>query len=375
METSKDRLITLVVHTRSRAMRLRDILTFHNIPVVLEELEIEDSESISPVKVRIPLEKLSLGLKILESGDLSVGPLSMIKMTGKSNHLLIPVDFTERSMAGVRIGFYLAEKFGIEPVLLHSYVAPLYSAQTDIFDEMTEMEETALEGEEIDLRKIAAERLSKFKNEVLKRQKNGDLPDIKFSTTLLEGVPEQVILEYARMNNPLMIVMMTRSLDKKGADLVGSVTAEVLDSCRVPVLAIPENFPLKGSDAVKKIAIFCSQTSFDIVTVKGLMKMFDYPSCEVFLLPLEERNWEKMQGSLNDMKAYFSDAFPTATFKVLNGKNLKNKDGYRDILENNDIEMIIVPNKKSNALSRFFRPTLAHKLLFERDVPLLALPI
>lgn len=45
------------------------------------------------------------------------------------------------------------------------------------------------------------------------------------------------------------------------------------------------------------------------------------------------------------------------------------------MIADNHIQLMIVPNKKSSAFSRFFRPTLAHRILFERDVPLLVLPV
>ena len=41
------------------------------------------------------------------------------------------------------------------------------------------------------------------------------------------------IVEYAKENKPEMIVMGTRGAGKKEKELIGSVTAEVLDSCRL----------------------------------------------------------------------------------------------------------------------------------------------
>ena len=47
----------------------------------------------------------------------------------------------------------------------------------------------------------------------------------------------------------------------------------------------------------------------------------------------------------------------------------------KTVLDERRIDLIIVPNKKSSAFSRFFRPTLAHRILFEKDIPLLVLPV
>ena len=155
--------------------------------------------------------------------------------------------------------------------------------------------------EALNLRKVAASQLSKFKADVAKAVSDGVLPDIKFSTTLLEGIPEQVIQEYCKQNHPVMVVMATRGIDKKESDLVGSVTAEVIDSCRVPVFTVPENYEPLGVEGIKRIAMFCTFTSFDLITIRGLMRMFDYPSCDFHLLPVSDRPISNVHGKLDEM--------------------------------------------------------------------------
>ena len=59
--------------------------------------------------------------------------------------------------------------------------------------------------------------------------KHAKLAPVKFTHEIVEGVPEEAIAEWAKNNNPLLIVMGTRGTDTKERELVGSVTAEVLD--------------------------------------------------------------------------------------------------------------------------------------------------
>lgn len=191
-----DRLITLVVHTEERALRLKEILEFHDIHVTLEDVALPGLPlQLYPKKVRIPVGSLALGLKILESGETGTPPLALIKMTGMGSHLLIPVDFSPASMTAVRVGFFLAEKFGVEPIILHSYIAPLFIApeSVDAFGMSQEDNAESDAVEAIDLRKLASSQLSAFKEEIDRARMSGLVPDIRFSTTLLEGIPEQVI--------------------------------------------------------------------------------------------------------------------------------------------------------------------------------------
>lgn len=373
-----DRLITLVVHTEERALRLKEILEFHDIHVTLEDVTLPDLPlQVAPKKVRIPVASLALGLKILESGEVKSSPLALIKMTGMGSHLLIPVDFSPSSMTAVRVGFFLAEKFGVEPIILHSYIAPLFTPAEN-FDSLGEGQEDNMEfdaAEAAGLRKLASSRLSAFKTEVLKACKSGLIPDIRFSTTLLEGIPEQVIQEYCKQNHPLMVVMATRGIDKKESDLVGSVTAEVIDSCRIPVFTVPENYVPLGVEGIKRVAMFCTFTSFDVATVRGLMRTFDYPACEFSMIPVSDRPISNAASRLEELCRYLSDMFPTASFHAAGISKGRFDDRVSKVLSDNDIQLIIVPNKKSSAFSRFFHPTLAHRILFDRDVPLLVLPV
>lgn len=368
-------LITLVVHTSERAEKLKEILEFHAIPVTFEEVNVTNEEStLTAVKVRIPVTMLPLGLKILESGDANTAPLAVMKMTGMSNNLLIPVDFSESSMLAIKIGFFLARKFQIEPMVMHAFMAPLYN-NADPFAGALENSDVEEVIENDDLRKLAATRLSKFKASIIQKQKSGELPEMKFSTSLLEGVPEQVILEYCKSSRPFMVIMSTRGKNKKESDLVGSVTAEVIDSCRVPIMTVPDNYTVQGVENVRRIVMFCNFSSYDIMTVRGLMRAFDYPACNVYLVPVSDNPIIGANRKLQSLRKYFSELYPTAQFHVpeLSGGNFEKS--VSEILDNYNVQLIIAPNKKSSAISRFFRPTLAHKILFEKDIPLLAIPV
>lgn len=378
MTENVDNLITLVVHTESRASKLSEILRYHNISVVIEDVDVQDSsdKDFHAVKVRIPIDKLPLGLKILESGDLAAAPLAVMKMTGMGNKLLIPVDFSPASILSVKIGFYLANKFQVEPVILHAFLAPLFNPQSNSsLDDVSEMTEVENAVEENDIRKISSAKLLKFKNDVKALQTQNIIPNIEFSTILLEGVPEQTIQEYCREHQPMLVVMATRGINKKGEDLVGSVTAEVIDSCRVPVLSIPENFDINNLNNSKEIALFCNFTPFDTVTVRGLMKTFDYPACDISLIPVNEKISDDVDRKLLSLKKYLTDIYPTAHFKAEKIDVRDFESTLKNFIDKNKIQLIIVPNKKTSAISRFFKPTLAHKLLFEKDSLLLALPV
>ena len=377
MAMNSDKYITLVIHTPGRAQKLKGFLNSHDIPVEIVPVKAAGFGDECPVRVRIPEDKLGLGLKILESGEDYSTSQIMIKMAGMSGDMLIPVDFSQSALLAVRIGFYIANKAGMRPVIMHAVLEPLFPAQNpdpDVLDGIDEVEIEELKEGKL-LTNAAHKKMSALKKEILSMQAAGELPDIKFSTTVVEGVAEEMILQYCRVHNPSMVVMATRGKHKKDEDLIGSVTAEVLDSCRVPLFTVPDNFAGTGLQDVNNLIMFCTLERHDIVSIRALMKTFSYPACDVFLVPVVERSESDTRKKLTELRDYFSQTYPMANFHI-HLANLKNfSDDIDSFISQHDIRMTIVPNKKTNIFRRIFRPTLAHRCLFQRDLPMLILPV
>lgn len=373
-----DKFFTLVVLSPKGADRLKQILEFHGVNVLIDDFKPGVmSGEIKAVEVKIPLDSLEIGLKILESGQLASAPVSLMKMTGMGNCLLIPVDFSPASLLAVRIGFFLARKLNVEPIVLHAFVAPVFPSEPfgeDIDNPaVPPMEDEVRESQA--LYDIAARKLAQFKQQIIKAQKEGTVADVHFSTSLLEGIPEQVIQEYCKQNKPVLVVMATRGVHKKEADLVGSVTAEVIDSCRVPIFTVPEDCQYDNFSRFKRILYFCTFSAADAFNLRGLMRIGDFPAADVTLLPVSDRPFDNVKNRLDDLANFFNQTYPTSSFHPASLSKGKFEDSLRDFLNNNKIDLIIVPNKKSSAFSRFFRPTLAHRILFDKDIPLLVLPV
>ncbi len=379
MET-KD-LITLVIHTPERAGILKSILESHGLTVVLEDFLVSKSTLRVAERVKIDPNDLPLALKIIESGDNYSAASIAMKMAGMSGNLLIPVDFSDSSIIAVKMGFSLARRLSVHPVIMNAFVAPLFSPSNPVAAQLsgdpTDYLEQAVEDtvEVNDIRLAAQKRMKAFKEKIVALQKKGEISECKFSTSVLEGVPEEVILNYCSQTPPMLVVMATRGVEKKEEELIGSVTAEVLDSCRVPVFTVPDNHDGCSIKDIKRLILFCNIDQHDVLAVDTLMRMFDYPECEITLVPAVENRKSVSSHKMDELCAYFNDNFPSAHFavKIPDSKNYRKE--IDRIINDDKIQMLIVPNKKTNIFSRIFHPTMAHRFLFERDMMMLALPV
>ncbi len=373
-----DDKITLVIHTSERAQLLKNILESHDIKVWLEDFVSFKSPLKVAQRVKICPRDLPLALKIMESGETLSPALVEMKMAGMSGNLLIPVDFSDSSLMSVQVGFFLAKLMRVHPVVMHCFVTPLFTPDASMADGEggVGLDDVEIAQESVNIREQAAKRLNKFKKEILERQKDGSMPDIKFSTSLLEGVPEECILDYCKSTPPALVVMATRGVDKKEEELIGSVTAEVLDSCRVPVFTVPENHKLnKEWNEPRRLVLFCNMDQHDIISIDLLMRMFDYPKWDIILVPAAERSLSGVKEKLFALKEFFTANYPLSSFTVEIPDFKKFREEIDKIIVGKKIDLLIVPNKKTNIFSRIFRPTIAHKFLFERDMPMLAIPV
>ena len=50
-------------------------------------------------------------------------------------------------------------------------------------------------------------------------------------------------------------------------------------------------------------------------------------------------------------------------------------DDFSKIMDDIPFQLICVPNKKRTVFARLFNPSLAHKILFRADIPMMVIPV
>lgn len=376
MYIGEQTFITVAIHTYDHAIALRELLEAHGIAVRLDNISENDLKVAPAVRIRIAETDLPLALKVIESGTISTE-----QSRYGSRTILVPVDFSESAVMACKIAFMLARRLALKPLLFHTYVSPYFtgtlSLSQDIdgmVDENIEENIAEMEASE-DLRTNATKQMNAFRKKLEDAQKTGEVVRVPFSTKISEGIPEDAIRQFCRLTPPALVIMATRGKSKKEEDLVGSITAEVLDSCRVPILTIPDN--CSNTDVVnyRRVAFFCNLDHQDIISIDSLMRMFAFPDVTVSLIPVNERAGTQAGKKVKDLAQYFNTNYPTARFipKIFPVANFR--EAFEDFLSKENLQLLIVPNKKQNIFKRLFNPGIAHRILFERDVPLLALPV
>ena len=84
---------------------------------------------------------------------------------------------------------------------------------------------------------------------------------------------------------------------------------------------------------------------------------------------------ESVKRKVNELQAFLSSKYPIAEFDAVTLTKKNFRQDLETTVESRGIQLLIVPNKKTNIFSRLFKPGIAHRILFERDMPMLALPV
>lgn len=289
--------------------------------------------------------------------------------------LLVPTDFSSQSLHAVKGALKLASLLQEEAMVIYAFSDPLTGMASPTTDELSvvnkEMEQVAtmemLHGESDRLMTQLAEHL---REEIA----HENLPPVRFKTQVDQGIAEDVILSASKQLKPSLIVMGTRGAGQKAADLIGSVTAEVMDNSTFPVLSIPGDIPHFTSQLPQKVALIGEKGTGLVDTLKFLKNLFPEKRFEITIINLITRNSPSGPEKENFLKG-FQSLFPEYSFNLIS-IGLKNLlSGFDSIQTEEKFEFLLLPSRRKNFFSRLFNPGPAHRLLFHTDLPMLVYPL
>ncbi len=361
--------VTIAIHTQERAHLLKTLLEREGIVVRLHVVNDLPNDLSAGIRVRIPENDLARALMVVEEMEYAQqqGEDILDKTTPKE--ILIPVDFSDYSIRTCDLGIKMAASMKARIVLLHSYYSMTFSMMQltetlsyDIYENETIKE--LVRKAETDMRNLF--------NLLKRKMENNELPNVPITTEIREGVPEDVILTYAKERDPMLIIMGTRGKDQKESDLIGSVTAEIIDRSRQPVLAVPENVPLSIFEQELNVAFVNSIDEKDLIAFEKMMQLLTPFKKKIFftqIVPRKESNGnEKLIAKLRDYVKHHYPLFKTEYGMIKEIDLLAELESY---IQNQRIGLMVINSHKRNIFTHLFNPSIAHKMIFHSDTPML----
>lgn len=270
--------------------------------------------------------------------------------------ILVPFSFSQYSYQAGRIAFYWANKTDSMVLFLHV---------TDSKNLIPLQEE-----------------INKVKMQYINEIKDDTLPDVSFEFHLKQGVVEEEIKRYDRKFRPILVIMGTRDKKQKQVDLIGSVTAEIIEQIQTPVLAIPDEIFLKPLEKIKEIAIATSLGKNYLLNYDKGMKFFKDFEGTIHVLHVMESDeinrqeeYDSKQQKMQDLLQKARTAYPKATIKPKFIEATQSKARELNFYaELNHTDLIVV--KKSSRIwliNKLLFASTAQNLVFHAQTALLAI--
>lgn len=367
-----EKLVTLAIHTIEKARILKSVLEKEHIEVYTSPIE-GDGASSKGIRIRIKESDLPHALGIVESRHLfSYDEEETYRVDDGRPRILIPVDFSDYSIKACRIAFNMAHDLNAKVKILHVYFNPYYPTALPIADAF------AYQGKE---EKEFQNVINKVKDDIQKlcgiidqKIASGEFPSVNYSYVLREGLPEEEIVGFAKEYKPAVIVMGTRGKDQKDADLIGSVTAEVIEMTKIPIVTIPEDTHFFDLKQVKHVAFLTNFSERDLLSFEQLSKLLSPYDIRMTIVHINEKKsgtWTQIK--LEGIKVYFSKQYPGVNidYKIIDTNDmLTSLDEY---VRNEKVDILALTTSKRNVFARMFSPSIPRKMLFHSDTPLFVL--
>jgi nucleotide-binding universal stress UspA family protein len=149
------------------------------------------------------------------------------------NTVVVPVDFSDCSRAGLQYAIGVANEFGARIILQHAtYLGYIYSSEGTAIYDVRGLEEAARKNAERQMRQLV--RAVKFGG-------------VKFETVFTSGSPVLDICAYAQEHDVDLIITSTHGLTGLKHVLIGSIAEQVVRHAPCSVLVVPSHPKMRAA--------------------------------------------------------------------------------------------------------------------------------
>lgn len=360
-----DKLVTLATLTYAKAQILQSVLESEGISSALFNVNVIQPMASYGVKIRVQEKDLERAAEILESGTWLSDAGENIDPERKT--ILLPVDFSDYTLKTCKFAFDYASRIGGDILLFHVFFPPIYSSMLPQENEVNSIEEYNMVLTEV---KLKMENLKATLNEMIEK---GELPKCEFKDKIYEGVSEEEILHVASKIHPAIILMGTKGKNRNSESLMGSVTAEVIERSHDTLVAIPENCHFDTFDGVKHVIFMTNFDPRDIEAFGSLYRFVKPLGAKVTIVHLgnSDKDWKEIK--LNSIKDFLKKRYPDIEldYKLLSSSNLT--DELDSFIKENNIDAISLSKYRRNIFARLFNPSLAKRMVFHADTPIIVI--
>ena len=218
MEDREQKITTIGRHSYARALLLQNLLHAEGIDCFLAHENLIQPDISGGVELKVNAPDIEKAMKIIESA-LPMPVLSKrVKKALSFKRILVPVDFSDQSLAACKLAIGLAAGSKADIRLLHVFYNPTieatpfdlsYSYQLNLSKYLKQIEEEARTN------------LDQLVSDLKKYLEAEHITEVKIGRALMNGLTADEILSYSDKFKPGIIVMGTKGIGQKVSGSLG----------------------------------------------------------------------------------------------------------------------------------------------------------
>ena len=271
-------------------------------------------------------------------------------------NILIPIDFSPCSKNALKVAVELAARWEAHLHLLNVIAMP--TPHPDISSHV-----------------VIEPMLEEYHDEVHKsfEKLEDEIPSLKlvnYHSKDVVGQVTEIIKEEIDSKRIDMVIMGTKGSHDRLERLLGSISSEVISSCRVPILVIPENVSHLDIGKIGYAADFHSITmprKLEMVkllmdTLGAQLTVFNVHHSDEAMAFDKSRTAKILKKVIGQSKFEFSQV---AVNKI--------EEGIIQFVEEEELDMLVMMPHRHGLLERIFHGSMTKKIAMQLRVPLLAI--
>ncbi|ARS35943.1 universal stress protein [Pontibacter actiniarum] len=276
--------------------------------------------------------------------------------------ILCPTDFSGTSAKAVEYAVYVAQHAGAHLTLIHVVHLPIVDTS-----------ETALVASELlgEQTRDAAEKLKAMVMHL--EQKYGANRDGGFTCDYLlkEALLTDVTEQLTAQEGYDLVVMGTTGCDNTVEELlIGSNTEAVIEEVKCPVLSIPRTAP---EPKLERIVYASDYSREDRNALKEVVELGSFFSAKIDVVHVvkdgREADGEDAENFWNELR----ELFPNVPLSVQEVSNKHRDEGLRQFYKEVGGDVLAIVRKEKGFLRSLFTQSLAERMTYQAQVPLLVL--
>ena len=282
---------------------------------------------------------------------------------------IVPIDFSNASLNASYTALELGAKLKARIKLIHAYnlpdVRPMSFDDTDFYvgtlsTHITEIKEEADKSMSVFLEKV---------NSYIKAKALSEIP---VTTSVINGIPDEITLYTAESENAGLIVMGVSGKEIRTFEPMGKIASRIVEKSLVPVLVIPEDIEFKGLENFKNVLYTTAFDESDFSAIGKLISIVKWLDMDIYCLHIgneEKDQWNKLK--MEGLHEYFNKVYGKTNVEcdlIFSKDIIKALD---EFITSKNIDLISLTTHKRNIISKLINPSIAKKILYHTRIPLL----